>query len=73
MYKVEFLLIVANRNTNSLRSLKSLLLSDDDIQKVTSSTITVNDFEFSYRIETGKINADKEPTYFVLNFECEEE
>lgn len=73
MYRIEFLIIVANRNTNSLRALKSLLLSDDDIQKVTNSKISVNNFEFSYRIETGKINADKEPTYFVLHFECEEE
>lgn len=71
MYKVEFLVIVANRNTNSLRSLKSLLLSDDDIEKVTNSRIKVNDYEFEYRVETGKINADKEPTYFVLHFECD--
>jgi predicted transport protein len=73
MYKIEFLVIVSKSNTNSLRSLKSLLQSDDDIEKVTSSKITVRGFEFGYRIETGKINADKEPTYFVLHFECSEE
>lgn len=73
MYKIEFLVIVSNRNTNSLRSLKSLLLSDDDIEKVTSSKISVRGYEFGYKIETGKINADKEPTYFILHFECENE
>ncbi|WP_052515650.1 DUF5655 domain-containing protein [Phaeodactylibacter xiamenensis] len=73
MYTVEFLVIVASTNTNSLKSLKSLLLSDDDVEKVTSTKITVAGYEFSYRVETGKINADKEPTYFVLHFECEKE
>ncbi len=73
MYKVEFLVIVANRNTNSLRSLKSLLLSDDDIEKVSNSKISVKGYEFEYKIETGKINADKKPTYFVLHFECSNE
>lgn len=73
MYTVEFLVIVSSRNTNTLRSLKSLLLSDDDIKKVTNTKITVNDFEFDYKVETGKINADKNPTYFVLHFTCNEE
>lgn len=70
MYKVEFLVIVASRNTNSVKSLKSLLLSDDDIEKVTNSQIKVNGYEFEYRIEIGKINADIKPTYFILHFEC---
>jgi len=73
MYKIEFLVIVSNRNTNSLQSLKNLLLSDDDIQKINNSNITVKDFQFKYHIETGTINVDQNPTYFILHFECEEE
>ena len=73
MYTVEFLVIVSSRNTNTLRSFKNLLLSDDDIEKLTNSTITVNGYEFRYKLETGKINADKNPTYFVLHLSCNQE
>lgn len=72
MYKVEYLIIADKVNTTTIKSLKNLIQSDDQIT-LSKTHLRVGENSFEYEVTNGKINTGDKSTYFHLKFYCAEE